>query len=311
MKVSFVKRSERTGPSFVLNRLAEHLNVETEMVPSNSEASGDIVHVNGLGPEILGAEKPVVVTYHGTLHWYEPSLLNMDRKYANAIYQRIMDVFLSRSADFIVTVSDYTRSVLSEKAKVPEKKMETVHNGVSRDFDKGGAKLRLPDNYFLHVSNRGQRRKNTARVIRAFREIDEGNLNLIVVGEGQDFSEGDVEGLGFVPKEWLPTLYSNALGLVNPSILEGFGMCYVEAMKCGCPVIGANNTAIPEVVGEAGLLVEDARSVGRIKDCMERLLKNPKLRRRLGKEGRNRAEKFTWEKSAKRLEEIYRGVLGA
>ena len=110
---------------------------------------------------------------------------------------------------------------------------------------------------------------------------------------------------GYVDQEDSPLLMCGAVAFVFPSLYEGFGMPPLEAMACGTPVIVSAVTALPEVVKDAGILV-DPRSVKEICTAMKELLENEAYRKELGLLGMRRAQKYTWQKSAEMLMEIYR-----
>lgn len=110
---------------------------------------------------------------------------------------------------------------------------------------------------------------------------------------------------GYVDQEDSPLLMCGAVAFVFPSLYEGFGMPPLEAMACGTPVIASAVTALPEVVKDAGILV-DPRSVKEICTAMKELLENEAYRKELGVLGMRRAQKYTWQKSAEMLMEIYR-----
>lgn len=112
---------------------------------------------------------------------------------------------------------------------------------------------------------------------------------------------------GYVPDEDLPAIYSGAAVFVYPSFYEGFGMPPLEAMACGVPVITSNNSSLPEVVGDAGIMVQ-AEDAGELAKQMERVLTDPKLAAELRKKGLLQAQKFNWEDSAKRLLEVIERV---
>src|SRR5262249_4643639 len=122
--------------------------------------------------------------------------------------------------------------------------------------------------------------------------------------------EDRVRFLGYVPDSDLPLLYRGAELLVYPSLYEGFGVPIVEAMASGCPVVCSNRSSMPDVVGEAGLLVdpEDAKAMA---EAMGRVLGDPSLADALRTRGLTRAQSFRWEDSARRLLSVYEDVLGA
>jgi glycosyltransferase involved in cell wall biosynthesis len=104
--------------------------------------------------------------------------------------------------------------------------------------------------------------------------------------------------LGYVSDADLPALYSGALAVVLPSLYEGFGLPALEAMACGAPVVAANSSALPEVVGSAGLLV-DPRDASGLAEALRRLATEPGLREQLARAGPARAATFTWERAAR------------
>jgi glycosyltransferase involved in cell wall biosynthesis len=112
---------------------------------------------------------------------------------------------------------------------------------------------------------------------------------------------------GYVPEGDLPALYSGALCFVYPSYFEGFGLPPLEAMKCGAPVIVGNRTSLPEVVGDAALMVDpfDVEAIGA---AIKRLIKDSKLRRELSIKGQERASAFSWLATARRTLAVYEDV---
>lgn len=112
--------------------------------------------------------------------------------------------------------------------------------------------------------------------------------------------DGSVIQLGYVDDEDVPILYARALALVFPSFYEGFGLPALEAMASGCPVIGGDRAAIPEVVGDAGLLI-DPHDTSALTGAMERLVTDDGLAAELSMRGRARAASFTWERTGREL----------
>ena len=118
--------------------------------------------------------------------------------------------------------------------------------------------------------------------------------------------EADVPGVnftGYVPEEHLPSLYSDAIALVYPSLYEGFGLPPLEAMACGAPVVTSDNTSLPEVVGTNAVLV-DAQNDESIAQGIVEILTNASLRTSLSRSGIERAKQFTWERTAGRTLQI-------
>jgi glycosyltransferase involved in cell wall biosynthesis len=160
--------------------------------------------------------------------------------------------------------------------------------------------------------------KNLARLLRAFAQVSDGTTRLVLAGRtaGAYTSEIlrplarelDVEGrvvFADAPDdETLRALYHAAVALVYPSLGEGFGLPIVEAMACGCPVITSNVSSMPEVAGDAALLV-DPRAVTALAGALERLLAEPALRADLAARGRARAALFTWDEAARQTLRCY------
>ena len=115
----------------------------------------------------------------------------------------------------------------------------------------------------------------------------------------------DVLILGYVPAEALPALYHAASLLVYPSLFEGFGIPLVEAMSCGCPIVCSNVTSLPELAGDAAVLVNPYDIEG-LADAMWRVLSDPDLRADLAAKGLARARHFSWERAARQTVQVYR-----
>ncbi len=112
---------------------------------------------------------------------------------------------------------------------------------------------------------------------------------------------------GYVPREDMPALYSSAGLFVYPSLYEGFGLPPLEAMACGTPVITSNTSSLPEVVGDAGIMV-DPLNAEELADAMLRVLQDPALRSDMSRNGLERARKFSWERTAKQTLDVYQDV---
>jgi glycosyltransferase involved in cell wall biosynthesis len=160
--------------------------------------------------------------------------------------------------------------------------------------------------------------KNLERVLRAFAQVRDGTTRLVLAGRPAgayadavlrplarelDVAERVVFA-GATDDETLRTLYHAAVALVYPSLGEGFGLPIVEAMACGCPVITSRVSSMPEVAGDAALLV-DPRAVTALAGALERLLAEPALRADLAARGRARATFFTWDKAARQTLQCY------
>ena len=172
--------------------------------------------------------------------------------------------------------------------------------------------------YLLYIGT-VQPRKNYQRLIQAFAQIEPDYTLVIAGNRGWTFDSilAEVQKLGleqrvffpnFVAEADLPALYSAASLFVYPSLYEGFGLPALEALACGAPVVASNRSALPEVVGQAGLLV-DPLDVTAIAMAMSRVLADEALRQELGRAGRIQAAKFSWTDMATKLLNLYQTLL--
>lgn len=258
-----------------------------------------VVHdiIPRLFPEYLGS-------LTRTFHW-------------NAIERGIRD------ADRVIAVSEATKTDLLSKLGIPKEKIAVAypdcdpvfHNKEnSADTDRVMQKYALKQGYIYHGGGL-EIRKNAERLLRAYAALRKSTREaeippLVVSGKvfpsenrlatdvlgimSQLGLEKSVTLLGFVPKEDLPALYRGASMFVYPSLYEGFGLPILEAFASGTPVIAGNTGSIPEIAGDAALLV-DPTSADTIAESMARLRDDSALRAELREKGRRRAEDFSWD----------------
>lgn len=222
---------------------------------------------------------------------------------------------LARRVRQIITVSEFSRQRICELCRVSAKKVQVVHNGVDLRFHQATdeaiaaarAKFDLPESYILCVGSL-EPRKNLPRLLEAWQQISNQlpDHQLVLVGTtAAVFRDAKLDAgahnsvvfTGYVPDEALPALYSGAAAFVYPSLYEGFGLTVLEAMACGAPVICSSTTSLPEVAGDAALLV-DPEDAGAIGQAILRMLGDEKLRNSLRARGLARAREFTWDKAA-------------
>ena len=248
------------------------------------------------------------------------------RTYLNRVVPRSV-----KMADHILADSQATKDDLQELYGTAADKITVLHSGVSSRFqaiadeavlDQVKAKYGLTSVDYLLSVGTVQPRKNYSRVIRALARLRQQGHDLhyaIAGGKGwledemrQTIGEtklGDcVHLLGFVDDDDLPALYSAARMLVMPSLYEGFGLPILEAMACGAPVIAGNLSSLPEVVGQAGLLV-DPYDAGAIAAAIIQVESDSRCRKALIEAGLQQARQFTWERAARQLQTVYEDLL--
>ena len=236
-----------------------------------------------------------------------------------------------RRTDHIIAVSEATKQDSIKMLGVPEKKITVIHeaaNPIYRPVPAAEAvnyvkdRYKLDKDYILFVSTI-EPRKNLPGLLQSYRRLrdDYKRDELLVLAGANGWLweevyetvnrlnlEDHVAFLGRVPSEDLVYLYNAARLLVHPSFYEGFGLTPLEAITCGTPVIVSNTAALPEIVGDAGLLI-DPHDIEGLTVAMMRLLTEENLRKDLIKKGFKRASIFSWEKAAKRTIEIYHKVV--
>jgi glycosyltransferase involved in cell wall biosynthesis len=284
----------------------------------------DVLHVQYTAPPFCPA--PVVATIHDLAFEHLPETFTR----RGAFQLKLTVRRTARRAARIATVSEFSRQDLLRTYGLSPEKVAVTYNGLEPHFSPvpvGGdeaATLRqrfgLTRDFILAVGSL-QPRKNLVRLIRAYARLranqPDFKLQLVIVGRKlwlhhEIFAEvarqpwaQDVILTGYVADEDLPPLYRAARVFVYPSLFEGFGLPPLEALACGTAVVTSNNSSLPEVVGEAALLVE-ARDEAAIAQAILEAAHDEALRLRLRAAGLARAKLFTWRAAAEKTLELYR-----
>lgn len=216
--------------------------------------------------------------------------------------------WVQKEVDRVIVPSLATKKDLIEYG-VDEKKIRLVPEAVADDFTRVDdqevsrikAKYGIEGNYLLSIGV-GER-KNTQRTIKAFLSLNSG-LKLVLIGRntGEYRKNPNIIFTGHVASNELRAFYSGAQGLVYPSIYEGFGLPILEAFACDCPVLTSNLSSLPEVAGDAAILV-DPNSTDSVLSGMKELLKSSRV---LTKKGRNRLKYYSWQRTAAETLKIYK-----
>src|ERR1700689_1236617 len=236
----------------------------------------------------------------------------------------------------IFAVSNFTRNEIEKLFEIPSDRVEVVYNAIDERFLRGHATAgdrdliarRYQVTYpFLLYAGRISPHKNVVRMIEAFSalktELEKDHafpdLKLIIIGDDVSGNpdlrrtvirsgvQNDVRFLGFVPIEVLRIFYDAAKIFVFPSLYEGFGLPPLEAMAHGTPVVTSNTSSLPEVVGNAAVLV-NPENVFEIMRALHRVLVDQPLRDKLKARGYEQAKRFSWDAGVRRMLEIYRKV---
>jgi glycosyltransferase involved in cell wall biosynthesis len=293
----------------------------------------DLVHIPHLFwmPRTLPC--PYVMTVHDVLeHMYRAhDRSNLRRSLHFHLTRRVL-----KGAGRILAVSKHTKSEIENLFGIRASRIEVVYNAIDERFLHGHAsetdRQVLAERYlvtypFLLYAGRISPHKNLVRIIEAFsalkaeleKEEKFPDLKLIIIGDElskhpdlrrtviRGGVQNDVRFMGFVPIEMLRIFYDAAKIFVFPSLYEGFGLPPVEAMAHGTPVVTSNTSSLPEVVGNAAVLV-NPENVFEIMRALLRVLLDQPVREKLKQRGYEQAKKFSWDTSARRIIEVYEEV---
>ncbi|MGP0063157.1 MAG: glycosyltransferase family 4 protein [Isosphaeraceae bacterium] len=273
----------------------------------------------------------LVVTMHDTLPLSHPELVFPRR--SGRIAWQLKELVAARWADRIVTVSYASRRAIEDWLGRPDPRIHVITEGPDPIFGPraDGPEsdavlrrhgLRAGERYLLYVGGLSPH-KNLPRLVEAFARSSWADVRLVLTGDTQDVFHTHVPEIraaiarhklgdrvlltGFVPDGELVHLYGRAYALIQPSLLEGFGLPAVEAMACGTPVISSRTGSLPEVVGEAGLYF-DPTDVGSIAEAIREMLADPGRRDTLARLALERSALFTWDASASALLDGFDGL---
>ncbi|MFT3990106.1 MAG: glycosyltransferase family 1 protein [Luteolibacter sp.] len=267
-----------------------------------------------------------------TVHDIIPLLFD-DAALVRKVFQPIADS--AREADLVITVSESTRRDLLKLGGFQEENVVTIHLAADPCFRPASEaaveeirrRLAIPDGvpYFLSVSTL-EPRKNFPFLLKAFQRLislpDTPPCRLILIGKtGWDAAAHDeihrlldelkehVGYPGFVTDEDLRTLYTGAEMFLFPSLYEGFGLPLLESMACGTPVISSNTSSMPEVTGDAGILLPPMDEGAWVEAMRHALQRSSEQKQEASRRALDRASEFSWEKTAEKTLEAYRMCL--
>ncbi len=292
----------------------------------------DVVHVP-LNIVPIFMPKPYVVTIHDMSSLMYPNAKSVGTDWRAYRFRR----GLAR-ADRVIAVSNATKRDVHRMMGVPEDRIRVIHNAPDPFFTRSDVAedLRLREVLFeryqvdypyLLYAGTIRAQKNIPRLVEAFAvlrgELESHpifrKLRLVIIGDElskhpqlrrtviQSRVENLVRFLGFVPIDMLRAFYKNAAAFVFPSLYEGFGLPPLEAMACGTPVVTSNLSSLPEVVGDAAMVV-NPENVFDIARGIREVLLDEFLRRRCVRLGLEQLKRFSWRQTAEQVAETYRSV---
>ena len=293
----------------------------------------DLVHIPNLFSIPRALPCPYVMTVHDMLE--HMSRAREQNGFWRSLHFQLTKQVL-RGAARIFAVSNFTKAEIEKLSDIPSQRIEVVYNAIDERFLHGHAtpadRQLIVERYqvtypFLLYAGRISPHKNVVRMIEAFSalktELEKDgafpDLKLIIIGDDLSGNpdlrrtvirsgvQNDVRFLGFVPIEVLRTFYDQAKIFVFPSLYEGFGLPPLEAMAHGTPVVTSNVSSLPEVVGNAAVLV-NPENVFEIMRALHRVLVDQPMRERMKERSYQQAAKFSWENSVHRILDVYHQV---
>ncbi len=303
----------------------------------------DIVHDNqGLGYGLVLMRRlkiPVIATIHHPI----PIDRQADLEQANGFRQKWrikrfysfvrMQAFVARRLDRIITVSQSSAKDTRLLFKVPADKIRVVYNGIDTEVYSGNEQASRSRDGLIMVANTDDRKKGVLYLLQALQLLRDDGAKLTIVDDAARHSsyiedvgplpsygsklvrklnlDGLVHFTGRLTRGELVKHYSAARIAVVPSLYEGFGLPAAEAMACGTPVIATTGGALPEVVGDAGMLVPPANADA-LAAAIRQLLNDRQAQLRMSEAGKKRVrEQFNWEQAARKTLEVYQEVIAA
>ncbi len=272
----------------------------------------DVVHTSDWAEP--PSRLPKVTTVHDLIPFKYPHTTETGVRVAHK--KRL--AWVSKESSLILSVSRSTKVDLVEILKIPEDKIVVTPEGVENFYkpqppnlvETVKNKFHIEGDFIFSLSTL-EPRKNQQRLIEAFKIVKEQipGLSLVIGGRtGWGEALRPVEGVilpGYIPDADLPALYSGCLAYALPSLYEGFSLSHLQAMACGGAVVGSNISSMPEVIGNAGVLVDPIS----VREIADGIIKAIKTRAALGEKGKKRAKLFTWEETAKLTHDAYEQVI--
>ncbi len=305
----FTLKEIENDPRFILRRIPQNpaLRLSAALPLALRQIKPDVFHCQYIRP--LWGRHKTVVTIHDLAYEHFPEFFHP----LEVVRMKKLVRWTAKSADRILTVSEFSARDIAERFGVPPDKIAVTYQAAAPDFhprDKNTSQEHLAQAYgirapFILYVGRIQARKNLPRLVEAYARIRQrgDGVQLVIVGKKDWQSElllkkvlesgleSSVIFTGFVPFSDLPLFYNAAEAFVFPSFFEGFGLPVIESMASGVPTITSYGSSLQEVAGEGALLIEPA-DTDSIAAAIEKVLDDPELRQSLIARGLKRASQF-------------------
>lgn len=294
----------------------------------------ELLHcTSNTGP--LRCKVPLIITLHDIIYLESISLLKKGgtwyQKFGN-MYRRWVVPAVAKQSQKVVTVSEFEKERISNFMGL-KNNLVAVYNGVGSHFQKisddtmlhdAKIKYHLPDNFLFFLGNTDPK-KNTPNVLKAFADFnaasevkyklvmldyEENALMQVLSDIGHTEIRNDIVMTGYVPNAVLPAIINQCKVFLYPSLRESFGIPILEGMACGVPVITSNTSSMPEIAGDAALLVDPSKPE-QIAEAITRILNDDNLRDELCDKGMKQAAGFSWKIMAENYLKLYKEILKA
>lgn len=268
----------------------------------------------GFNP-ILHCPTPFVFAIHDLIHLFIPSKTRMLKK----MYYETLIKPTAKKAEIILTGSEYSKSCIIHWLNLQPEKLKVINYGISSLFTPHGRKMKINFPYLLHVGST-KAHKNIPRLLNAFaRAKIPDEFLLLLTGDKTSHLMKIIEKnklthrvlfIGALTEESLAEYYRGATAVVFPSLFEGFGLPVAEGMACGTPVLTSTVSSLPEVAGNAAVLV-DPYDLNSLCWGIEKIVFDDRLRSDLIVRGLKRAKIFSWDKTTMQIQSILDGIVEA
>ncbi len=302
-------------------------------LPRAAEKEGcELLHcTSNTGP--IWSKVPLITTLHDIIYLESISIFNKSgtwyQKFGN-MYRRWVVPSIAKKSRKVVTVSNFEKDRIRNFMGLGDN-LTAIYNGVGEHFVKitdndvllkAKQKYKLPDNFMFFLGNTDPK-KNTPNVLKSFADFnssseikyklvmldfEENALMQVLNSIGHPELRADIVITGYVPNSEMPAIINQCKVFLYPSLRESFGIPILEGMACGVPVITSNTSSMPEIAGDAAVLVNPNKS-DEIVAAIDKILNNEIFRNNLCKKGIDRAAQFSWKHMAEMYLELYKELL--